>query len=309
MFQEFAARAPICVLLVEDRQDEAERIVQELRRCGLRLTWDRVETREQYLAALDAKTYDLILSEYYLAQFSAKAALALREERGLDVPLIIVAEMMSDEMAVECFQMGAATYVLKNWMAHLCAAVKLAWLRWKEWHDRVQAEEALKMSEERYRLLVETAPYGIVMVGKSGVIELVNEAIEAMFGYTAEELIGQPLTILMPERLHTAHLEGFRRYIETLARHLPNWKGVELAGLRKDGAEIDPLKISFAEFKHGEEVKFVGYMEDISEQRKMLLANQALTSSSARAQLELEEMLVKLKEKETVSDPRPPEST
>src|SRR5262245_44590908 len=106
---------------------------------------------------------------------------------------------------------------------------------------RKQAEKALaaerKQSEERFRLVVESSPNAIVMVNARGVIDLVNSQTEKMFGYSREELVGQPVEILVPERFRDQHVGDRASFIVCpQVRHMG--VGRDLYGLRKDGVEI-----------------------------------------------------------------------
>ena len=102
-----------------------------------------------------------------------------------------------------------------------------------------------KRSEERYRMVVETASDAVLSADESGLILFTNPATERIFGYDSTELIGRPLTALMPEFMRKLHEAGFKRYLATGQRHM-NWQGTELIGMRKNGEEF-PLEISFGE--------------------------------------------------------------
>lgn len=132
--------------------------------------------------------------------------------------------------------------------------------------ERKQAARALRDSEEQYRIVTQTATDVIVTIDRHSVITFVNAAVEKVFGYCPSELIGRPLTVLMPERLREAHQASFARYCATGARNI-SWGGVELPGLHRDGREI-PLEVSFGEFKQGERHLFTGILRDVSERKR-----------------------------------------
>jgi PAS domain S-box-containing protein len=93
-----------------------------------------------------------------------------------------------------------------------------------------------------------------------------NRATEKLLGYTASELVGQPLTILMPESLRAAHTAGFSRYVESGKRRV-SWEGVQLSGWHKSEQEI-PLEVSFGEFVSNGTRVFTGIFHDISERKR-----------------------------------------
>ena len=131
--------------------------------------------------------------------------------------------------------------------------------------ERKQEESARRYSDERHRLVVETAPDAVVSVDESGAIQFANPATMRVFGYEPAELIAKPLTMLMPEFIRKVHEAGFRRYLATDQRHI-NWQGTELTGLRKNGQEF-PVEVSFGELiKNGHRI-FTGFIRDISERK------------------------------------------
>lgn len=132
--------------------------------------------------------------------------------------------------------------------------------------DQEREESALRYSEENYRLVVETAPDAVISIDERGAILFANHATERIFGYDPTELIGEPLTILMPEFLRQLHEKGFSRYLATGRRHI-NWQGTELTALRKNGQEF-PVEISFGEISRDGHKLFTGFIRDISERKQ-----------------------------------------
>ena len=101
-----------------------------------------------------------------------------------------------------------------------------------------------QQAEEKFRYLLEFAPDAIVIVNNRGLIELVNEQTERLFGYAKDELIGMSMNILLPQRFRTAHEQHRINYMaEPRARRMG--VGLELYGLRQDGSEF-PVEISLS---------------------------------------------------------------
>src|SRR5215211_6317959 len=111
------------ILLLEDVSSDAALVVHELSRSGLHFSWQRVDTREEFLEELSRFAPHVILADYSLPQFTAIDALRLLKERGVDVPLILVTGSNSDEVAVECLREGADDYILKEALRRLPTAV------------------------------------------------------------------------------------------------------------------------------------------------------------------------------------------
>jgi two-component system sensor kinase FixL len=107
--------------------------------------------------------------------------------------------------------------------------------------DRVEVDRVLRKSEERFRGVVEAAPNAIVMVNAAGRIEMVNAQAEQMFGYRREEILDQPVEMLVPERFRAGH-GNLRSAFFADRRTRPMGAGYELYGRRKDGSEF-PVEI------------------------------------------------------------------
>jgi two-component system NtrC family sensor kinase len=116
---------PLTVLVVEDETVDFDLVVRGLHRSGIDAQCRRVDNEEAYRNQLEAQP-DIILSDYVLPSFSALEALQLLAESGLDIPLIVLTGMVSEETVVECMKHGAADYLLKDRMTRLGPAVKRA---------------------------------------------------------------------------------------------------------------------------------------------------------------------------------------
>src|SRR5713226_9732134 len=132
--------------------------------------------------------------------------------------------------------------------------------------ERKQEESARRYSEEQHRLVVETASDAVISLDESSTILLANPATTRVFGYAPEELIGKPLTTLMPEFLRKLHEAGFKRYLATGQRHI-NWQGTELVALRKNSEEF-PVEVSFGELAINGRRLFTGFIRDITERKR-----------------------------------------
>jgi PAS domain S-box-containing protein len=153
--------------------------------------------------------------------------------------------------------------------------------------ERKEIEKRFKRSEARYRVVVETASDAVVSLDESGAIILANPATKRIFGYNPDELIGKPLTVLMPEAMRGLHKAGFKRYQETGARHL-NWHGIELTGLRANGEKF-PIEVSFGEVTGDQGKVFTGFIRDISEKKR---AEEAILASERNLSLIINTMPV-----------------
>jgi PAS domain S-box-containing protein len=137
----------------------------------------------------------------------------------------------------------------------------------REITERQRVEEALRESEEKYRHIINAAADAIISLDGRGLVCEFNDAAEQMFGFTKAELLGQPLTPIMPPYLRDAHAAGLQRYFTTGQRHLPHWHNIELPGYTKDGREF-PLEVSFSLLEAGEKKFLTGVLRDITERKR-----------------------------------------
>jgi len=141
----------------------------------------------------------------------------------------------------------------------------------------VAAESIARESEERYRLVAETATDAILTIDGETRILFGNRAAEQIFGYSRHEMQGQPLTVLLPERLRSVRKAAFEKDLETGEKYIA-WQAVELTGLHKTGKEI-PVDVSFGEFtKDGQHYSTI-ILRDITERKQ---AQEALRQTEAQ---------------------------
>src|SRR3989441_8570318 len=156
----------------------------------------------------------------------------------------------------------------------------------RELDARKRAEAALQKSEEGFRAVAETATEAIVSADKRGHITYFNPGAERIFGYAARDVIGSPLTLLMPQRFHKAHRQGLSRFLSTGQARVIG-RTVELVGQRKEGTEF-PLELSLASWKAGGETYFTGILRDITERKRLEQEVQQRSAAFEAANKELE---------------------
>jgi len=149
--------------------------------------------------------------------------------------------------------------------------------------ERVQAEKALRESEEKFRAISVSAQDSIIMIDNEGNISFWNEAAERIFGYSRQEALGQEMHIfLAPERYHDAYREGFGRF-KTTGQGVGVGKTLELVAVRKDGTEF-PIELSLSALKLKDSWHAIGIVRDITERKqaeeKLKLYHQIFMGSS-----------------------------
>src|ERR671911_2787064 len=130
-----------------------------------------------------------------------------------------------------------------------------------------QRDQELRKSAARYRTVLDTAFDAIVTITSDGVVRWFNRGAERIFGYRAEEVIRQSVTLLMPERYRELCVAGLHRYLRTGEARVVGGT-TELVGLRKDGSEF-PMEMTLAETLEEGERLFTGVIRDVTERKKL----------------------------------------
>ncbi|MGH7992101.1 MAG: ATP-binding response regulator [Limisphaerales bacterium] len=141
------------ILILEDSQLDTELVAHALRRSGVAFILNRVETRTDFIRALERAPPNLILSDYSLPSFDGYAALALAQAKCPDVPFIFVTGTLGEEVAIETLKRGATDYVLKHRLSRIVPSVHRALREAEVRRERRHAEEQLRQSHEQLRAL------------------------------------------------------------------------------------------------------------------------------------------------------------
>src|SRR5215203_545459 len=131
-------------------------------------------------------------------------------------------------------------------------------------HRQLDAE--LRKSEARYRTVLDAAFDAIVTITSEGIVRWFNRGAERTFGHSAEEIVGQPVTLLMPERYRDLCVAGLHRYLRTGEARVVGGT-TELVGLRKDGSEF-PIEMSLGETHENGERLFTGVIRDVTKRKR-----------------------------------------
>ncbi len=149
---------PLCVLIVEDSEDDALLVARELRRGGYDLTFERVDTPETFSAALTGQSpWDVIVADYAMPRFSGLGALRMLQQAEIDLPFIIVSGAIGEEIAVDTMRAGAHDYVMKDNLARLVPAVRRELREAGTRRSYRRAEEALHTRERFLECLSDVA--------------------------------------------------------------------------------------------------------------------------------------------------------
>jgi two-component system sensor histidine kinase UhpB len=235
------------ILHLEDLPADAELVERVLRKAKFEFEKKVVVDRPEFIRALHEFRPDIILSDHSLPAFNSLEALRITREEGFNAPLILVTATVSEEYAVNVIKEGASDYILKDRLERLPNAVQNALDKCLMERERTQADEALRASEQKYKLLFERNPMPMWMFSLKGhrIID-VNEAATAHYGYSKAEFMA----------IGTGQLW-----------HADN-PGIARSGLwkhkKKNGSLID-VEVIAHELMHGEEPVILVLAIDITE--------------------------------------------
>ena len=131
------------VLIIEDSENDTELLLRELRRGGYAPEFERVETPEGLDDALSRQSWDLIISDYAMPRFNGLQALKLVQEKGIDIPFIIVSGSIGEDIAVAAMKAGAHDYLMKGNLARLLPAIERELREVRVRQGRRQADETI----------------------------------------------------------------------------------------------------------------------------------------------------------------------
>ena len=184
------SEGPLRILLVEDAEDDADLMLRELHRAGVRCVSARVQTEVELIEALYSFLPDVVLSDHSLPQFTALEALHTIQRARPGTPVIIVTGSLDEETAAEYIKAGAADYIVKHRLHRLGPAVGRAMtLRQAQREAAVAADSQLR-SERRFRKLVEYSSDVITLLDGTGTVLYSTQSLKPTLGYGPGEMVG-----------------------------------------------------------------------------------------------------------------------
>lgn len=174
-------------LLVEDSEDDAELLLRELARSGYQVEHRRVDTAAGMRAAL-AEEWDIVLSDYTMPEFDARAALSILQQSGSDLPFIIISGVIGEETAIGALKAGAHDFLVKGRMSRLVPAVERELREVENRRERRRAMAQLQERESRLSAIFSQVAVGIVLADLDGRILSANQRFCEIVGRTADEI-------------------------------------------------------------------------------------------------------------------------
>ena len=257
-----STRRKIKVLLVEDRVEDAEMLLREMRLQGLDFVSRRVDSSAVYEDALTAFAPDLILSDYTLPGFDGTEALQIAQLLRPDTPFIFVSGTIGEERAIQALKQGAVDYVLKENRARLVPAIERALRDAEEREARRWAQRELEESEERFRFAMHFSSIGMALVAPDGRWLGVNPALCEIVGYGENELLATDVqSITYPDDRGTDAVQLRQMLDKTIETYQTDKRFV-----RKDGQVVwTELSGSLVWLQSREPHYFIYQIQDITD--------------------------------------------
>ena len=257
---------PVAILMLEDSPLDAELTLARLEKAGIEHRVTRVETRADFLAALEGCRPDLILADFVLPDFDGLSALDLAQVRCPEVPFIFVSGALGEERAIDSLLRGATDYVLKQRPERLVPAVQRALAESGVRTEHRRAEAAIRESEERVRLAM--------AAGRMVAWDLDLDGGRITWSREAHEIFGGPdgaLPSTFDELLAVLAPADRRRVKDAVERGIerPSDRTIEFRWPRPDGSDAS-VSISARMMTDGEgrPTRLVGIATDVTQQRR-----------------------------------------
>ncbi len=266
-------KTPLRVLILEDSPVDAQAIAGHLSGSGYQVESRRVETEAGFLAALK-ETWDIILSDYSLPEYSCDKALDAVKKRGLEIPVIVVSGHVGEELAVAVVKAGAADFVSKDRLSGLGPTVKAALAQNQLRLDHNRAVEALRLSEAKFRSYLDNAPIAVFVFDHHGRIVDFNRAALDLTGHGASSLANMTFPELHPLEDRRGVFLSMQELVQA-----GRFEG-ELPVLRRDGQRI---WVTLLAVKLDDQ-RSISFMTDVTERRRAAAERQELEAQYRQAQ-------------------------
>jgi two-component system, cell cycle sensor histidine kinase and response regulator CckA len=266
-------------LIIDDSADDAELLIRALRRESYDVSAERTDTEQGLKAALADQSWDIVLCDFHMPSFSGTEALKIVRARDPDVPFIFVSGAIGEDVAVGAMKAGAQDYVMKGNLKRLAPAIERELRDSAVRRERAAAESRQRMMEARYRQILAIAPDAIIAMDEALHIATFNQAAERLFGYSADEAIGQSAEILLPERFIAPVQDQILRFGQSADAAMRIRLPDALFGQRKNRTEF-PAEAYVSKMAEERRTTFTFVIRDITERETMMMTlrqtNQAL---------------------------------
>jgi PAS domain S-box-containing protein len=259
---------PLNILIIEDRNADFLMVERHLKLNGLSVRCSRVDSLDGLKEALDKRGWDLVLTDYNVPQLDFQDSLNLLLTTLPDLPVIMITGSVGEEKAVELLKVGVWDFLLKDNLSRLVPAVLRSLKEKREIEERRRAEEALRISEERFQLAMRGSDEGLWDWNLKLDEVYFSPRWKAMLGYADDELENRFDTwkrLIHPEDKEPV-LAKVRDFLEGRAINYE----IEIRMRHKEGHYLDIMSRGLPIYDdQGKAVRMVGTHVDITERKKL----------------------------------------
>ena len=259
----------IQILHLEDNANDAQLVRSKLEEANIAFIITVVQTRDEFVNALEQSEFDLIVSDFSLPSFDGKSALEIARQKCPETPFIFVSGTIGEEAAIESMVRGATDYVLKGKLSRLVPATQRALFEAESRKERKRSEVALRESKEKYQSLFERNLAGMFVSTPDGRLLECNPAFVRMFGFDS-------IDDAKATNVRTLYGDPEKRKAFLLALEAEKQiEYLEVQMVRKDGAPLRIIENVVGKFDNsGKLVELTGYLFD--DTRRQLLEQQLI---------------------------------
>ena len=256
--------SPLRALIAESNQEDARLVVGELRRSGYELTFRVIDTAKDFRTALRNEPWDVIISDFNMANFTGLEALEILANEAADIPFVLFSGTIVEDMAISAMRMGARDCILKDNLRRLVPAIEREVEHARNRRDHRQTERDITVYRRQLADLVRNIPVGVYRrtPGPNGKFVMANPMIAKIFGYkTVDEFRQCDFADLFVKKADR------EQSFEKIARD-GHVEGELLRLKKKDGTRIWGLVTAHVVLNDDGEIEYIdGIIEDYTQRK------------------------------------------